>query len=173
MRNPFELFDLPVQFQIDNAQLSERYLALQKALHPDNFAAGSAGEQRVAMQKSTEINDALQVLKDPILRAEAIIEINGGSVKNPEEKSMRDVGFLMKQLEWHEELESIEQRHAEDELSVFLRRIKTEQKTVLDRLESALTEAQWQQAEALTDRLRYFKKLLIQIEKTEEKFFDM
>ncbi|HDL6179183.1 TPA: co-chaperone HscB, partial [Mannheimia haemolytica] len=28
MNNPFTLFDLPVQFQLDNAQLSERYLAL-------------------------------------------------------------------------------------------------------------------------------------------------
>lgn len=66
MSNPFTLFDLPVQFQLDNAQLSERYLALQKLLHPDNFAASSATEQRLAMQKSAEINDALHILKDPI-----------------------------------------------------------------------------------------------------------
>ncbi|HDL4576025.1 TPA: co-chaperone HscB, partial [Mannheimia haemolytica] len=32
--------------------------------------------------------------------------------------------------------------------------------------------ADWQKANALTDKLRYFKKLIIQIEKVEEKFFD-
>lgn len=87
MSNPFTLFDLPVQFQVDNAQLSECYLALQKSLHPDNFAASSATEQRLAMQKSAEINDALHILKDPILRAEAIIAIHTGEQQDIEQKS--------------------------------------------------------------------------------------
>ncbi|WP_150539477.1 Fe-S protein assembly co-chaperone HscB [Actinobacillus vicugnae] len=173
MNNPFALFDLPVQFQLDNALLSERYLALQKQLHPDNFAKSSATEQLAAVQKSADVNAALQTLKDPILRAEALIEIQTGEVKNLEEKSMRDVEFLMQQMEWHEKLEMIEHRHDETELTAFLKQIKSEQKSVLEQLEKTLEAQQWQQANALTDRLRYFKKLIIQIEKVEEKFFDM
>lgn len=173
MNNPFTLFDLPVQFQIDNALLSERYLALQKQLHPDNFAHISNKEQLAAVQKSADVNEALNILKDPILRAEAIIEIHTGEPQNLEEKSMRDVEFLMQQLEWHEKLEAIEHRKDETELTAFLKQIKTEQKAVLEQLETQLNEQKWQQANALTDRLRYFKKLIIQIEKVEEKFFDM
>lgn len=172
MSNPFALFDLPVQFQLDNAQLSERYLALQKQLHPDNFAHKSNAEQLSAVQKSADVNEALTILKDPILRAEAIIEIHTGKVKNLEENSMRDVDFLMQQLEWHEKLESIERSRDENELTCFLKQIKTEQKTVLDRLETQLNEHQWQAANTLTDKLRYFKKLIIQIEKVEEQFFE-
>lgn len=172
MQNPFTLFDLPVQFQLDNTLLSERYLALQKNLHPDNFVSRSAAEQRMAMQKSTEVNDALAILKDPILRAEAIIKIQTGEAKNLEEKSMRDVAFLMQQMEWHEKLETIEHRRDEDELTAFLKQIKTEQKNVLQQIETALNNEQWQQANTLADRLRYFKKLIIQIEKVEEKFFE-
>ena len=37
MTSPFAIFDLPVAFNVDQALLSERYLALQKSLHPDNF----------------------------------------------------------------------------------------------------------------------------------------
>ncbi|MEG9475867.1 Fe-S protein assembly co-chaperone HscB [Mannheimia indoligenes] len=173
MSNPFTLFDLPVQFQLDNAQLSERYLALQKQLHPDNFASRSSAEQLEAVQKSADVNDALNVLKDPILRAESIIEIHTGEAKNLEEKSMRDVDFLMQQLEWHEKLETIEHRKDETELTAFLKQIKIEQKTVLQQLETALNAEQWQKANALTDKLRYFKKLIIQIEKVEEKLFEM
>lgn len=171
--NPFALFNLPVQFQIDNAELSERYLALQKQLHPDNFAHKSAAEQLQAVQQSADVNDALNILKDPILRAEAIIEIHTGEAKNLEEKSMRDVDFLMQQLEWHEKLETIEHRQDETELTVFLKQIKTEQRSVLVELESTLNAEQWQKANALADRLRYFKKLIIQIEKVEEKFFEV
>ena len=47
----------------DQALLSERYLVLQKSLHPDNFVTADAQEQRIAMQKSTEVNDALKTLK--------------------------------------------------------------------------------------------------------------
>lgn len=173
MNNPFALFDLPVQFQLDNALLFERYLALQKQLHPDNFAGSSSADQLAAVQKSADVNTALQILKDPILRAEAIIEIQTGVAKNLEEKSMRDIGFLMQQMEWHERLETIEHRHDEDELTAFLKQIKSEQKVVLQQVERALDAQQWQQANALTDHLRYFKKLIIQIEKVEEKFFDM
>ncbi|MFA9487876.1 MULTISPECIES: Fe-S protein assembly co-chaperone HscB [unclassified Mannheimia] len=172
MSNPFTLFDLPVQFQVDNAQLSEHYLALQKQLHPDNFAHKSSAEQLEAVQKSADVNDALNILKDPILRAEAIIEIHTGEAKNLEEKSMRDVDFLMQQLEWHEKLETIEHRKDETELTAFLKQIKTEQKAVIQQLETELNLEQWQTANALTDKLRYFKKLIIQIEKVEEKFFD-
>lgn len=172
MRNPFAVFDLPVQFQLDSQTLSERYLVLQKTLHPDNFASHSPTEQRIAMQKSSEVNDALAVLKDPILRAESIIEIHTGITKNLEEKSMRDVEFLMQQLEWHETLEKIEHCRNETELTAFLKQIKTEQKAVLAQLETALNSEQWQQASNLTDRLRYFKKLISQIERVEEKFFE-
>ena len=69
MTDPFAIFDLPVAFNVDQALLSERYLVLQKSLHPDNFVTADAQEQRIAMQKSTEVNDALKTLKDPILRA--------------------------------------------------------------------------------------------------------
>lgn len=173
MSNPFTLFNLPVQFQLDNAQLSERYLALQKQLHPDNFASHSSTEQLAAVQKSADVNDALNILKDPILRAEAIIEIHTGEAKNLEEKSMRDVDFLMQQLEWHEKLETIEHSRDETQLTAFLKQIKTEQKSVLQQLETELNAEQWQIANALTDKLRYFKKLIIQIEKVEEKFFEL
>lgn len=74
MNNPFTLFDLPVQFQIDNALLSERYLALQKQLHPDNFAHISNKEQLAAVQKSADVNEALNILKDPIYELKLLLK---------------------------------------------------------------------------------------------------
>ncbi len=51
MFNPFQIFDLPVDFLADEKVLNARcYLKLQKVLHPDNFVSSSALEQRVAMQ---------------------------------------------------------------------------------------------------------------------------
>ncbi|AUI66034.1 MULTISPECIES: Fe-S protein assembly co-chaperone HscB [Glaesserella] len=172
MLNPFTLFDLPVQFQIDSQALSERYLSLQKSLHPDNFAASSATEQRLAIQKSAEINDALHILKDPILRAEAIIAIHTGEQQDIEQKSNRDMAFLMQQMEWRESLESIETAKNEEDLTAFTQKIEQEQKAILQQLEQTLDSQQWSEALAINDKLRFIKKLLIEIERVEEVLFD-
>ena len=172
MNNPFALFDLPVAFQVDSALLNERYLTLQKSLHPDNFSAASAQEQRLAIQKSSEINDALRILKDPITRADSIIAINTGEAENPEEKSNNDIDFLMQQMEWRETLENIENRKDTDELTAFTQEINQIRHAILSELSTALDAQQWDIARAITDKLRFIKKLQAEIERVEETLLD-
>ena len=172
MNNPFALFDLPVAFQVDSALLNERYLALQKSLHPDNFSAASAQEQRLAIQKSAEINDALRILKDPITRADSIIAINTGETENPEEKSNNDIDFLMQQMEWRETLENIENRKDTDELTAFTQEINQIRHAILSELSTALDAQHWDIARAITDKLRFIKKLQAEIERVEETLLD-
>lgn len=172
MNNPFALFNLPVIFQVDSALLNERYLALQKSLHPDNFSAASAQEQRLAMQKSAEINDALRILKDPIARADSIIALNTGERENLEEKSNKDIGFLMQQMEWRETLENIENRKDTNELTAFTKEIDQIRHAILSELSTALAEQQWDIARAITDKLRFIKKLQAEIERVEETLLD-
>ena len=172
MNNPFALFDLPVAFQVGSALLNERYLALQKSLHPDNFSAASAQEQRLAIQKSAEINDALRILKDPIARADSIIALNTGETENPEEKSNNDIDFLMQQMEWRETLENIENRKDTDELTAFAQEINQIRHAILSELSTALDAQQWDIARAITDKLRFIKKLQTEIERVEETLLD-
>ena len=172
MNNPFALFDLPVVFQVDSALLNERYLALQKSLHPDNFSAASAQEQRLAIQKSAEINDALRILKDPIARADSIIALNTGETENLEEKSNNDIDFLMQQMEWRETLENIENRKDTDELTAFAQEINQIRHAILSELSTALDAQQWNIARAITDKLRFIKKLQAEIERVEETLLD-
>ena len=168
MANPFELFDLPVDFHLDNALLTSRYLALQKSLHPDNFAHSSPQEQRLAMQKSAEVNDALQILKDPVSRADCIIRLNTADVLDVEQKSNRDMAFLMQQLQWRERLEEIEQAQDWEALTDFMRDIEAVMQQNLTAISTALSEQNWQQAEQINDRLRFMKKLNSEIERVEE-----
>ena len=173
MTDPFAIFDLPVAFNVDQALLSERYLVLQKSLHPDNFVTADAQEQRIAIQKSTEVNDALKTLKDPILRAEAIIALNTGEAQDLEQKSTQDVTFLMQQLEWREELENIEQSQDENALESFAKRVKKETKEMLTALEEQLNEQQWSIAAQFCDKLRFLKKLADEISQVEERLFEL
>ncbi|MDU8923995.1 Fe-S protein assembly co-chaperone HscB [Pasteurellaceae bacterium LIM206] len=166
--NPFALFDLPVDFNVDQAALSARYLALQKSLHPDNFAHASGQEQRLAMQKSAEINDALQILKDPIARADSIIAIHTGEQQDLEQKSNHDMTFLMQQLSWREQLEEIEHNRDVTALADFTAQVEQSRQAYSAEINTALAERNWRQAQMLNDRLRFIRKLTDEIERIEE-----
>lgn len=173
MNNPFALFGLPIAFDIDLTALNQRYLALQKSLHPDNFVGASTQEQRLAMQKSAEINDALQILKDPILRAENIVALNTGNQVNIEQKSSHDLTFLMQQMEWRETLEHIERTHDNKALTQFACDIQQIEQQILAELAQALKQQNWSLAQQMTDKLRFLKKLNLEIERVEEQLFAM
>ncbi len=102
-KNYFELFGLPVNYVIDRKELSERYRDLQRAVHPDKFAAGSDQERRLSMQGSTMINEAFQTLKDPMLRAKYLLALHGSEM-SAGSQSTQDMEFLMEQMELREEL---------------------------------------------------------------------
>jgi len=102
--NDFELFDVPVRFAQDRAQLDTRWKALQREAHPDRFAAEGTAAQRVAMQWSVRINEAYQRLKDPLKRAAYLCELQGAPVQ-AENNTAMPPAFLMQQMEWRENLE--------------------------------------------------------------------
>ena len=105
--NYFQLFDIENSFDIDLQNLSLSYQALQKAVHPDKYAHASEQEQRIAVQKSAQINDAYQTLKNPLQRAEYILVERGVDMPN-EQSSFSDKSFLMHQMELREMLEEIQ-----------------------------------------------------------------
>ncbi len=105
--NHFELFGLPSQFQLDGSLLSSQFRELQKRFHPDNFATASERDRLMAVQKAAQINDAYQILKHPISRAEYILAENGTEIRG-EQQTMQDPMFLMEQMDLREELEDID-----------------------------------------------------------------
>ncbi len=100
----FELFDLPVQFAQDRAQLEARWKDLQREAHPDKFAAQGIAAQRVAMQWSVRINEAYQRLKDPMRRAAYLCELGGAPIQ-AENNTAMPAAFLMQQMEWREAMD--------------------------------------------------------------------
>lgn len=103
-KNHFELFGLPVGFQIDTDELASRYRELQKVVHPDRFAAADAHSQRLSLQNATRVNEAFQTLKDPMRRAGYLLALRGIDV---EQQTLDDPAFLMQQMEWREALAAI------------------------------------------------------------------
>ncbi len=75
--NYFVLFSLPRHLRIDLAELERSFYAQSRRLHPDRFAARPAAEQAEALGRSSALNDAYRTLRDPILRTEYLLSLEG------------------------------------------------------------------------------------------------
>jgi molecular chaperone HscB len=102
----FELFDLPLSFDVDRQRLDTRFRDLQRAVHPDRFVNAGDAERRASVQRATHINEAYQTLKDPLRRGRYLLEL-AGIDHNDEHRTTRDAGFLMEQMELREELAAV------------------------------------------------------------------
>ena len=167
--NHFELFGLPSQFQLDGSLLSSQFRELQKRFHPDNFATASERDRLMAVQKAAQINDAYQVLKHPISRAEYILAENGTEIRG-EQQTMQDPMFLMEQMELREELEEIADcSDPESALFDFDSKVSKMYKQHLASVEQELDQGLWAEAADRVRKLKFIAKLKNEIELVEDK----
>ena len=74
----FEVFGQPRRYELDLAALEEKYLAISRNIHPDKWAVAGPEMQAFALRASAAVNQAYDVLRDPIHRAEYLLESAGG-----------------------------------------------------------------------------------------------
>lgn len=144
-----------MQFNIDLDRLQKSYRIIQAEIHPDKFVSGSQIEKNQSLIKSTEVNDAYQILKNPIKRARYLIKINLNSKEN---NSTLTPSFLMQQMEWEEHLESISEQKSE--LEKFRLLINGEYQKNLSNLESVCDkDKNWDGAMGILNEIQFIDKL--------------
>ena len=102
--NYFELLALPKQFELDDKQLRDVYLQMQRVCHPDQLARKGATERIAAMQMSADMNAAYLTLKDPLKRAEYLLLLEGVTVGSEEGAIKPSQMLLMESMELREGL---------------------------------------------------------------------
>ena len=107
-KNHFELFGLPVAFDIDTDELAVRYRALQRRVHPDKFANASDQDRRLSLQMTAQINEGFHTLKDPVRRGRYLLSLRGIDLGDETDTAM-DPAFLLEQMELREKLEGVRQ----------------------------------------------------------------
>ena len=168
--NYFELFSLSTGFSIDKTLLSQTYRDLQKQFHPDKFAMQDDRIRLQAMQKSTEINDAFETLKDSCLRAQYILKLKGLDIEL-EQRTLQDTEFLIQQMEWREKIADFTEDD-EDEIEDFTKEISLLVTGLEAEIEKSLASEELEATANFIRKLKFMLKLQIELGLLEEKLFD-
>lgn len=158
-KNHFELFGLPVSFQLDMTQLEQAYRQIQAQVHPDKHAHLGDAEKRLALQWATQANHAYQTLRQPLARARYLLQLNGVDTQEETNTAM-PADFLMEQMEWREAISDAKSAQDLNELEALSRRLRHEVQDMQQTVANLLDQQQaYAKAAEIVRKLRFFEKL--------------
>ena len=72
---PYDVFQLNKVYDIDKELLEERYLELQKTLHPDKFINSTDIERDISNSQTSFVNNAYELLENDISRVKILLKL--------------------------------------------------------------------------------------------------
>lgn len=176
MSDPFALLGLEPRFDLDLAAAELRHRELSRALHPDRHTGVSAMQRREALSKAIEVNDAFRVLKDPVRRAEVLLQRSGVRLAEGGREPAAAPEFLMEMLELREELASAHASADLKKIRALAGRVEAREAEIERELASAFSALAFvpgasEKAQAITGKLgelRYYRRLLSEARAVED-----
>ncbi|MEO5363457.1 MAG: Fe-S protein assembly co-chaperone HscB [Magnetococcus sp. DMHC-8] len=177
-RNFFQLLGMPVAFSLDARQLQSTYQALQKQFHPDRFVRRSATERRLSLEHVTRLNQACQVLSDPLARSEYLLASLAPAATGQGAPEAGDPDFLLEVMEQREALAAVEltDAGAAEQLAGLRHQAEERMAHILVTLTTLFASCapgvgpeKYRQIAQVNHRLRYHRRFLEALDQAEEK----
>ena len=123
----FSFFGLPRKLRLSLDVLEQKFLKLSWKLHPDNFVNAIEHERELSLQRSSQLNDAHRVLRDPVARVEYLLEL-AGMRKEGQQKQQAPPELLEEVFELNESLDELrDAKAAGSDLQALTSRLKLAQ----------------------------------------------
>lgn len=160
--NHFELFQLPAQLDVDTTALKQVFLQLQQQYHPDKVE-----NKDEALIKSSEINQAYQTLLHIDSRAAYLLTLK--KQDHQLESSIHDFEFLESALEIREQLD---EANSEELLQSLRNEVHQWIQGLTKQFQIDYNEEDWEEARDTVRKLRFFQKVLADIDTAEERLVE-
>ncbi len=160
--NHFAKFNLAIKFDLDLDDLENKYLNFQLKFHPDKLISDPDLEDKI--QNSIAINEAYNILQNPISRAEYILKLNGiiinGETKHssskqdlklvkPDQKTLEKILLLQEQIEEIKSQSQILQLKSDLEAAI---------KIILDKISKLFNNQEFESAAGALIEGKYLEK---------------
>jgi len=149
MQNYFEIFHLNINEKIDLNDLENKYLNFQKQFHPDNASSSD-------IEKSILINDAYEVLKDPIKRYAYILKENGIDILDDSKAPKVDPQTLATIWDLQEKLLET----SKEEKQQLKQELKVKINNFFDEIHEEIKNENYEKAAQDLIRTKYYNKIL-------------
>jgi molecular chaperone HscB len=149
----FTCLGFPRRLTIDPQKLEAKFYELSRAFHPDFYQNKSETEQAISLSNAATLNTAYRTLRDPIQRAEYLLAIEAGAVK--EIRTTPPADLFEEILELQETLEEYRASDQSSQTGQHLRsQLQSEQHTLEERKQEMETQLQqlFVEWDALQDR---------------------
>ncbi len=161
--NYFELFGLAPNDGIDLLDLEARYRERSRICHPDRHARADEATRVKNALATSELNQAYRVLRDPIRRAEYLLQLGG--VALPEKAPP---ALLMEMMEQREALSEARAEQDEQRICVLGAEIRGRRASAVAAIAPALDRGELSAVAEKLVELRYYGRFLEEIEAYEE-----
>ncbi len=153
----FALLGLEPTFDVDVTALEKAFFERSKELHPDRFANAPAAERVVALSRSRALNDAYQLLKKPVSRAEYLMSQRGVTIGDNERL---DPAALMPILEERELLAEAIQGKRLAEVEKMQTAMQAQRAELLERVRDGFTRGDLAAVKQALILMRYVERYL-------------
>jgi molecular chaperone HscB len=165
--DPFATLGLSRRYDLDLAAVEKTHRELSRALHPDKFVGAGASERRAALSKAVEVNEAWRVVRDPIRRAQALLELSGVAV-GEEQGGAADPEFLMEMLEQREALAEAKQAKDLARVHAMAEVIAARSRAVEQALGEGFARGEAASLVGKLGELRYYRRFLDEVSAIED-----
>jgi molecular chaperone HscB len=167
----FAVLGFPRTYDLDEHALEESFRSLSRKLHPDRFARASPRERRFSLEQTTILNDAYRTVRDPVKRAEHLLELRGMKVAGEERGSGTNMPqeFLEQAMEDREKLLEARMEGGGEAVERLARGVRSKRQETMDEIarllrEPCAAETELQRTAQLLARLRYYARYLDEVE---------
>ena len=154
MKNFFAIFNFPTQFSLNLNLLEQKYFSFQAKFHPD--LAGIA-----EIEQSILVNEAYEVLRNPLKRATHILQLNGIDINIDGGALRPDLATLGEVLEIQESVAALNV----DEIAALKKNLATKIKLLIDDAAAKLDNQHFAAAAQILIKAKYFDKILHDLKK--------
>jgi molecular chaperone HscB len=167
----FAILDMPAGCQLDRQLLDEQYRKRQAVWHPDRFVNASESAKRQALQQTSLLNDAYNILKHPLRRAEHLLDLRlceSGELA----VAKLEPEFLLQQLQWREELEQLDEQRDEPALASLRQRVEAALARHWLLIEADIARHDWCAARLSLQKLQFLNKLQEELNHLEDRWLE-
>ncbi len=155
----FKIFNMEESFIIDKDKLEQSYFLLQQKLHPDRFATKTAKEKMFASQQSMAVNDAYNILKNPLERADYLITLMGGNSYKKEDRTVPSTLLMNVMIQ----RETLSQAKDNEQLQMLLKQSQNKQHQIIEKIKTGFENKDIKNLEISLLALQYEQKFMQEV----------